>query len=151
MSGCEVEYDEDLDIGELYCLYIFRYFRSLEIDYFDSQYEAASTDASNRKPAKKAKKEDPKGELPFRTRVQTAKTSRSAATPSNTFFHAPAGQNESLSGEETDIIDSPATSKRDDKTKRPARALRNTDESTFIGEEDGGLEVAGIDSRGINL
>lgn len=112
-------------------------------------------DEPNREPAKKARKEDSKGELPFRTRVQTAKMSRSAATmtPSDAFFHAPAGLNESLSGEETDIIDSPATSRRNDKTKRPVRALRNTDDSTFIGEEGGGLEVpvAGIDSERINL
>lgn len=96
---------------------------------------------TGRKPAKKARKEDSKGEFPFRTRVQTAKMSRSAATPSDAFFHAPTGPNESLSGEETDIIDSPATSGRNNKTKRPVRALRNTDDSTFIGEEGGGLEL----------
>ena len=123
----------------------------MEVDYFDSQYEALSADAATGKPVKKARKEESKGKLPFRTRVQTAKTSRSGAIPSGTIFQAPAGQGESVSGEETDIIDSPTTSKRDDKAKRSARALRNTDESTFIGEEGCGRGLKVVDLDRINL
>lgn len=80
--------------------------------------------------------------------MQGAKASSCAISGSD--YHSMlTGQNNSLSGEDTDMIDSPNTSKRNDKTKRPIRALRNTDGSTFFGGE--GKSPEGVGQVGLNL
>lgn len=117
-------------------------------EHIDSRYDAANSDEPDRERAKKARKKDTRGALPFRTRVQGAKAS--SRIIGGTGCHSTlAGQDSSLSGEDTDMIDSPNTSKRNDKTKRPIRALRNTDGSTFFGGE--GKSPEGVGQVGLNL
>lgn len=119
-------------------------------EHVDSRYDAANSDEPDRERAKKARKKDTRGALPFRTRVQGAKAS--SRIIGGTGYHSTlAGQDSSLSGEDTDMIDSPNTSKRNDKTKRPVRALRNTDGSTFFGGEGRNPEIAGKIVEDIDL